>query len=264
MSLHHSSRYPDSPFDGAWHLPLCIAGLVAAAALFVSWIAPVTRAWWNALDVAVFRAFNFTLAEPGWWQSFWAITNWRPFDLVAAAVIFFFTLAWLRADASVHAHVRLAHFLAFCVLLLLAKACEYLLSTYIGYRRESPTLVYEDAIRLSELVTWIRVKDRGSTVFPGDHAFVLFATIGFFRIRAGRRMGVIAALALMPFALPRVVIGAHWTTDVLIGGLAMALALLALGYATPFAARLAAAIDRYAAPLLRLCVQSGKILRMLR
>lgn len=253
-----------SPFAGTWHPRQCIAGLAAAAVLFASWIAPVSRTWWDALDHAVFSALNPSLAQPGLWQSFWAVTNWRPFDLVAAAIIFSFVLSWLRADRGDRVRSRLAHFLAFCLLLVLGKACEHLLLDFTGYRRASPTLVFPDAVRLSEIVAWISVKDRGSTTFPGDHAFVIFATAGFLWICAGRNKGILALLALMPFTLPRVVAGAHWTTDILVGGGMMALLLLSLGYATPLAGRLARRIDRHAAPLLDLTIRIGRKLRMLR
>lgn len=253
-----------TPFAGAWRPRQCIAGLAAAAVLFVSWIAPASRAWWSALDNAVFNALNPPLADPGLWQSLWAIANWRPFDLIAAAIIFGFVLSWLRADAGQGVRFRLAHFLAFCLLLLLGKACEHLLLDFTGYRRASPTLVFADAIRLSEIITWIAVKDRSSTTFPGDHAFVIFAAAGFFWICVGRNMGIIAALVLTPFTLPRVVTGAHWMTDILVGGMTMALLLLSLGYATPFAARLAYAIDRYAALPLQSAIRLGRRLRILR
>jgi membrane-associated phospholipid phosphatase len=263
-TFNSSSLVTDrSLFAGTWRPRQCIAGLTAAAALFASWIAPASRGWWDALDHAVFSALNPSLANPGLWQSFWAVANWRPFDLVAAAIIFSFVLLWLRADRGDRVRFKLAHFLAFCLLLLLGKACEHLLLDFTGYRRASPTLAFPDAVRLSELVTWLAVKDRGSTTFPGDHAFVIFATVGFLWICAGRRHGIIALLVLLPFTLPRVVAGAHWMTDILVGGGVMALLLLSLGYATPLAGTLAGRIERYATPLLDWAVRSGRTLRML-
>jgi membrane-associated phospholipid phosphatase len=259
-----SSAMRCGAYSGTWHAPMCITGLAAAAVLLASWLIPMTRGWWNAMDHAVFHALNPTLAAPGLWQSFWALTNWRPFDLVAAAIIFGFTLAWLRGDGGQQARLRLAHFLAFCVLLLLGKACEHLLLDLTGYRRASPTLAFPEAIRLSEIISWVAVKDRSSMSFPGDHAFVIFATIGFFWICAGRRTGMVALLALAPFTLPRVVGGAHWATDIVVGGMTMALLLLSLGYATPAAATLARAIDRFASPLLQFAISVARKLHILR
>jgi membrane-associated phospholipid phosphatase len=265
MSTFNDSSFAvdRSLFVDTWRPRQCIAGLAATVVLFASWLTPVSRTWWDALDRAVFSALNPSLANPGLWQSFWAVANWRPFDLVAAAIIFGFVLLWLRADRGDRVRFKLAHFLAFCLLLLLGKACEHLLLDFTGYRRASPTLVFPDAVRLSELVTWLAVKDRGSTTFPGDHAFVIFATAGFLWICAGRRIGIIALLVLLPFTLPRVVAGAHWMTDILVGGGMMALLLLSLGYATPLAGRLARCIERYATPLLDWAIRSGRILRML-
>lgn len=249
--------------QGAWHPAYCAAGLGAAAALFLSWMAPLSRSWWDALDTAVHAFVNPTLAAAGAWQTLWAIANWRPFDLVAAVIIFGFVLAWLREDAG-QVHSRLAQFLTFCILLLIGKAVEHLLLDFTGYRRQSPTLTFPDAVRLSEFVSWISVKDRGSTVFPGDHAFVIFATVGFIRIRMGRATGMLAALILVPFTLPRLVAGAHWLTDIAVGGLGMALVLLSLAYATPFAARFAAGIERRAPWLLDFSIWIGRKTHLLR
>lgn len=229
-----------------------------AVLLLVSWLTPFSRRWWDVLDAAVFGMLNPTLAASGVWQTFWAITNWRPFDLVTAAIIFGFVLAWLREETDDRVQARIAQFLAFCVLLLIGKAVEHLLLDLTGYRRQSPTLVFPDAVRLSQLVTWIPVKDRGSTVFPGDHAFVIFATVGFIRISIGRSTGLLAALLLVPFALPRLVAGAHWLTDIVIGGLGMALVLLSLAYATPFAAHLSRAMERHLPWLLAACAWAGR------
>lgn len=257
-------RSGNAACGGSWYPAYCVAGTGLAAALLASWLAPFSRPWWDALDAAVFGLLNPTLAAEGAWQTIWAIANWRPFDLVAAAIIFGFVLAWLRSEANGCVHGRLAQFLAFCVLLLLGKAAEHLLLDLTGYRRPSPTLFFPDAVRLSELVTWIRVKDRGSTVFPGDHAFVIFATIGFIRICIGRRAGLLAALMLVPFTLPRLVAGAHWLTDIVIGGLGMALVLLSLAYATPFATRVSNAVERHLPWLLVFCVWIGSRTGLLR
>jgi Kdo2-lipid A phosphotransferase len=241
---HTASR----PGAAAWHPFYLMAGVALAGALFGTWRA----GWWSAVDTAVFRFFNAQLGAPGPLQTFWAITNWRPFDLAAALTVAVLVLLWLRAGGA--AEKKLARFFAFCVILLVAKACEHVISDLLQVRRLSPTLTFADAVRLSELVTWVQVKDRGSTVFPGDHAFALFAGIGFFWLHASRKLAIIATMSLLPFALPRIAVGAHWLTDVAVGGVCMALLMLSAAYATPLASWLSSLLERHAARPLAGCV----------
>lgn len=241
-----------------WH-PLALAGGFAlTAALFGTWYA----GWWATLDTAAFRFFNAQLREPGTLQSFWAITNWRPFDLVAALMVAVLVLLWLREGGD--AEKKLAQFIAFCVLLLAAKACEHVVSDLLHVRRLSPTLTFPDAVRLSELVNWVTVKDRGATVFPGDHAFALFAGIGFFWLHASRQLAVTATVVLLPFVLPRIAVGAHWLTDVAVGGVCMALLMLSTAYATPLASRLSAILEQRAALPLAGCTRLARKCGLLR
>ena len=51
--------------------------------------------------------------------------------------------------------------------------------------------------------------------------------------------------------MPRLVAGAHWLSDVLVGGTFIALATTGWSLCTPYAARACALMDRYATPLLR-------------
>jgi len=253
---------PDNPSShgrlepGRWRPLFLAAGVVIIVVLATTWHAD----WWVGTDNVVFRYFNSQLGHAGTLQTLWAITNWRPFDTVAALIILVFVVVWLRAGNT---EQKLAQFLVFCLLLLAAKACEHVISDLVQYRRQSPTLVYPDAVRLSELIDWVRVKDRGSTVFPGDHAFVIFATIGFFWLHASRKIAVGSTVILLPFTLPRIAVGAHWLTDVAVGGLSMALMLLCVAYATPLAHRLSAALRQHAARPLAGCAQLARKLRLL-
>jgi membrane-associated phospholipid phosphatase len=241
-----------------WH-PLALTGGIAlAAALFGSWRA----GWWATLDTAVFRFFNAQLGEPGALQTFWAITNWRPFDLVAALTVAVLVLLWLREGGD--AEKKLAQFFAFCVLLLVAKACEHVISDVLHVRRLSPTLALPDVVRLSELISWVQVKDRGATVFPGDHAFALFAGIGFFWLHASRKFAIAATVVLLPFMVPRIAVGAHWLTDVMVGGMCMALLMLGAAYATPLASRLSQVLETHAPRALAGCTRLIRRVGLLR
>ena len=87
--------------------------------------------------------------------------------------------------------------------------------------------------------------------------------MGFLWLHAGTRAGVCAMLVLVPFMLPRILVGAHWVSDIVVGGGVQALVLLIVGYATPLAALIAQWLQRYAAQLLDFGVATGRRLRLL-
>jgi len=107
--------------------------------------------------------------------------------------------------------------------------------------RLSPTLVLEPHYKLTELVPWINAKDASSRSFPGDHATVLLLFSIFIHAFCGRRYAWIYILVII-FSLPRLVSGAHWFTDVMIGGAATALMVAPLTIVTPIRNRLCQAI----------------------
>ncbi|MGC4016064.1 MAG: phosphatase PAP2 family protein [Luteolibacter sp.] len=243
---------------GGWSPKWMAAGLLWIAATWGTWAAGC----WNSLDGAVFRWCNVRLPEPGFWQKVWAITNWRPFDLVAAVLIGVLLLAWMRAPGRKRIESRLAAILVFAVLMLVVREVQDFTADTMGYYRFSPTKL-PGVVKLSELVTWIKTKDASARSFPGDHAFVLFAATGFLRIVGGRRRGWSAAAMLVPFAVPRIVVGAHWFTDVAVGGTGMAVATLLLGYATPLAALMGGLIECKGGRFLEAAVRLGRRVKLL-
>ncbi|MBE8190479.1 MAG: phosphatase PAP2 family protein [Candidatus Thioglobus sp.] len=77
------------------------------------------------------------------------------------------------------------------------------------------------------------MKDSSSESFPGDHATVLLTWLGYCLFFRRNRWSWAAAFLVIFFSLPRLIAGAHWLSDVLVGGLAIALVALAFGLFTP-------------------------------
>ena len=83
---------------------------------FASWLTPATRELWDALDAAIFYSFNGPLASGKPWQGFWAIANWRPFDIIAASLILLVGFSWIY---SLNREKRLAALSGLTLLLVI-------------------------------------------------------------------------------------------------------------------------------------------------
>ena len=222
-----ASEAAGTPWRWRWFLGCQLAAAVLLGSKFV----PPFDALWQRLDLAVFETTNASLASGHAWQLLWAITNHRAFD-AAAGGFFLLIFAWFifqgRGRERCQRLAAGAFAFAWTVLVL-----DFSSDWVFNFRHPSPTLVVADAVRLSELVPHIKIKDSSGASFPGDHgtALIMFtATIGFF---AGRRLGMLAAAGAVLFALPRLMSGAHWLSDIAVGSASVALVALALAFATP-------------------------------
>ena len=107
--------------------------------------------------------------------------------------------------------------------------------------RKSPTLVHLDAFRLSEALPSIAAKDAARFVFPGDHATVLIICATMITCFLPRAHAAAAWIVAVVFTAPRLVSGAHWLSDNLVGSVAVAGFVLTYVLATPLKGAL---IDR--------------------
>jgi membrane-associated phospholipid phosphatase len=114
--------------------------------------------------------------------------------------------------------------------------------------RLSPSLVLEPVYKLTELVPWITAKDASSRSFPGDHATVLLLFSVFMHVFCGKSYKLLYLLVVI-FTLPRLVSGAHWLTDVLIGGGATVLIVASIALILDLPKRFSSAVSRYIQPI---------------
>ena len=97
-------------------------------------------------------------------------------------------------------------------------------------------------VRLRQLFPSIDTKDFSPACFPGDHAFVLLTVTSFFWYVGRRRDALVASLLAAVFLLPRLVGGAHWASDVVVGSGTAALLAGSWAFATPWCHRFATLI----------------------
>ena len=238
----------------------CRSGLIglnlAALLILFSWLCSPTRIVWDWLDHAGFHWLNGSLGGNPLWSGFWALTSLRIFDLAAAGIMLLLLLYkdWLfSAGERVQA---LCTFVALLIVLLVWRGLFTKLVVAYGWQHDSPSLQIAGSTRLSDLYPWLaehlHLKDASKRSFPGDHASVAMLWGLFMALFARRgKLLVIGVLTLL-MVLPRLVAGAHWISDDLVGGLVLTLLALAWGYCTPLGGVLARWLQKPAEPVLRI------------
>lgn len=239
-----------------WRLPGLVACHVLTLLILFSWLWTPSRQWLDALDVQVFRLLNAPLATSTLWARIWAVGSMRLTDLAAGCIMLGCIIkgGWIFSGAQVRR--ALYAFLPVLALLLLIRVGPFAeLVKFMHWQHSGPSLVIAGAVRLSELfpawdAVW-HIKDSSVRSFPGDHASVLLLWVLFlWPYASGRQRLLIGGLGVL-FLLPRLVSGAHWISDILIGGIAVSLLAFGWGFCTPYAAKAADLLERLSAPLLR-------------
>ncbi|MCA9188522.1 MAG: phosphatase PAP2 family protein [Pirellulaceae bacterium] len=208
---------------------------IVAIVLLASWILPATRVYWDQFDTWVFRRLNGTLSSGGQWLKICAIMNHRMFDLVPAVLLFGLVWHWIHRVPQ-PARVRrfaTAVILALAVLLTRTATTAVVHGPTLTYHRASPSLVIEESISVEGAVDGVAAKGSSPYSFPGDHGFVLISVVMFFVFHQAYGHAVLAAVYAVVFAMPRLIAGGHWFTDIAIGSLVMSLICTSWLYATP-------------------------------
>ena len=186
------------------------------AALFLSWYLPPMHGFWFSIDSGVFFFFNHLLARSDAFRYLVALTNLRPFDGVAfLAMLSIFGFHYRRADARGRRRM-----IAIGLTMLIAAVIAKQFDMAMSFHRLSPTSYFRAAaqpvLRVSELTGW-PAKDASGTSFPGDHAMMLLIFTWFMLRYFGKRTFLASLAVFLLFSLPRVMSGAHWLTDIVVG-----------------------------------------------
>ncbi len=207
---------------------------IVSLLLIFSWSYGATREYWDLLDQWVFDTTNPLLNELGGaWSWFWAVLSIRIADLIP-----FFIILWFFYAKGVifESKDRFSGFIGFALLGVVMLFVRELLDFYVEYNnlnRASPTVLIGDAVRLSLMYPDFGLKDFSGDSFPGDHAAVLFTWLGYCLFFARNKWTPWILFVVILFIMPRLMAGAHWMSDIMVGGLGTALTTLAFGLYTP-------------------------------
>jgi membrane-associated phospholipid phosphatase len=246
---------PPSFINDQWRVRPLLACHIVAVLLLTSWLWAPSRAVWDQFDLQLFALLNQPAHDAGLWAKTWAIGSMRPVDMGVGVLML---AVMLKADlvfSGAQVRKALYAFLTALIILLLFRVGFSELIKLMGWQRPSPSLVVEGAARLTELFPgWEErwdMKDSATRSFPGDHASVLLIWAMFMSLFARNwRLLLVWTMAVI-FMLPRLVAGAHWGSDALVGGLLLALLGLAWAGFTPFAYKASEWLDYATQPLLQ-------------
>ncbi|KGA24527.1 phosphatase PAP2 family protein [Pectobacterium brasiliense] len=201
---------------------------VLGIGLFLSWYLPENHGFWLTIDSHIFFYFNRLLVDSPTFLHLVAITNNRAFDGCALVAMGLLYLSfYLKATSTERRRLLILGFIMLLTAVVLNQAGHLL-----PVQHASPTLYFSDVNRVSDL-TGIPTKDASSDSFPGDHGMMLMIFAAFM-LRYFTRTAFAIGLAIMViFSLPRIMIGAHWFTDIAVGSLSVVLVGLSWWLLTP-------------------------------
>lgn len=201
--------------DKMWRVRPLLIGHLIIVLLLSSLYLPI----WDWIDQKTFWFFNNSLIDRPLWHNFWALANHWLADWVEDLCIFGFYAFAIARSLPNERRQKIWQFL-FCVLFIALTIFiinRLLCRDLLKLRRDSPTLAFEGCARLSQLVPWLEVKDISTKSFPGDHATTPLLFAATFAFYAGRRFGIYAFILAGFFSLPRLIAGAHWMSDLVVG-----------------------------------------------
>ncbi|HCJ84217.1 MAG: hypothetical protein A2Y28_03495 [Chlamydiae bacterium GWC2_50_10] len=222
--------------------------------LFASLFFPPTKALWKILDTTLFHLLNSTLEGPLWWQTFWAAANHPWADWLEDLCILSFFAAYLFTGSPFVRPRRLAELLL-CAAYSAAVIYFFnrlFIREQLHYYWPSPSAFFENAIHLNDKIPWISIKDSSLKSFPGDHATTALLFASFYGYLVRGRLALFAAAYAALLCLPRLITGAHWVSDILVGSASIVLFFLSWLFCSPLFHTLSNLLEKSFILLLRL------------
>ncbi len=217
-----------------WNIQQLIIAHLFAAILILTWLLPYTHHLWDLIDIGTFQILNHNLEGHPKIQIFAALTNHRLFDIITASIMFLPIYLYMKKEKGTCFNKHFSTFFAFALYSTITMiTVRFFINSILDIHRLSPSHLQDYVIRLSAALPRLHIRDASSNSFPGDHTAVLFLWTGFLWHIGSWRYGIPAMLFAIIASLPRLVGGAHWLSDDVIGGGIMAAIILSWGYGTP-------------------------------
>ncbi|CNB42163.1 phosphatase PAP2 family protein [Yersinia intermedia] len=222
------------------NLPTILLLNFIGIALFLSWYIPANHGIWFKIDSAIFYYFNQHLLSSPLFLHLVAITNNRIFDVISLICMGLLYLYFYMKETPAGRR----RLIVTGVVMLLTAVILNQLGHLLPVSHPSPTLTFDNINRVSEL-TGIPTKDASSDSFPGDHGMMLMIFACFMLRYFSQGAFAIALLIVVIFSMPRVMIGAHWFTDIAVGSLSIVLVGMGWVLLTPLSDKIINVINHH-------------------
>ena len=215
---------------------LTLSCVLAGVFILTNWYYSGEDSIWFYLDKNTFFFFNQLIENNLIFRYIVAITNLRMFDAVGFLAMFLILFSYyLKADKPTR------HFIiCMGITILLTAVLVKQFNNFINIHRASPTLYFKEQglplVLVSEL-TGLPAKDTSGSCFPGDHGMCLIIFCLFMLRYMGSRAFILGLTVVVLFSLPRIMGGAHWLTDVLVGAVSCNLIVVSVVLLSPISDR---------------------------
>lgn len=196
-------------------LRLLIISHLAMLVSLLLWITPLTQPLLQSVDNTVFYLFNGALEGRPLLQTLIGILNHkRETNSILLVAALFNVWAILATKGWRQKKEVLLKLLYFWIWFQIGYMLQHwIFFDWLTTLRNSPSLVFDDAIRLSEVLQNPNIKDFSRNAFPGGHAFALIYWAAFSKLCSPKWIGNLGFLMAIFLCLPRIFSGAHWLTD---------------------------------------------------
>lgn len=187
--------------------------------LIAIWWLPKLYNPYSAADEFTAKALQLPLQLYRPWQIICAYLNADLFDAAMYIAIIGHTLFAFWQLPSFEKREEIKRFILYYFLLSFAQYCfKQLLHTAFQWHRLSPSLSLINAVRVPADSIGLIFKDASRRSFPGDHALFLFSWALFWYKGYSKAILTSALIIASFFSLPRLLIGGHWLSDLILGG----------------------------------------------
>lgn len=184
--------------------------------LFLSWYLQFSHTFWFNIDKSIFFYFQSIMKEHSNISLIVSIINTRIFDLFLLLILGLFYITSCVTEKQISGK----RIFSLGINIILTSIILNKIGHLIPIQHVSPTLFFNTKHYIHNVVGMI-VKDSSTNSFPGDHGMLLMI-FSCFIFRYFNMHTFLKSLCItITFILPRIIVGAHWFTDIFIGSLSV-------------------------------------------
>ncbi|KAL0484347.1 inner membrane protein YeiU [Acrasis kona] len=221
--------------EGPYWRPITLLTSLSAASiiLFLWKNVKSVRDFCDDLDVRTFKFFNGLLRDHEFMRWPTALCTTKRFDVVADVLMLLILLVCMKKVQTRNTfRAEIIRFLSFFVSLVSLYLVLFKLVGLVEPERRSPTH-YHSAYRVSSMNTNMGVKDISESSFPSDHSAIALSWLFYMFTFKSLPVDLMSIILALFFCSPRLVSGAHYLSDSLIGSLGLVIISIGLYYGSP-------------------------------